>query len=216
MLLLQPARALAEEVACKGTGATVSGWSRQEAEEICDSIRRAMDFLRSNDLQLAKGLVVRRLDIKALSDDPHSIARFNGRTNEIHVLPFDEAVTWCRKEAQSFSVPMTRDLWRSNIAHETAHAAAEPHFTPGVSKAAASEYIATVTQLSTLPETTRRTILDNYRDFTAWGDESEISMTFYLLDPCAFAVKSYLHFYGLPLPHRPRLIERLLRQGLRD
>jgi hypothetical protein len=216
LALAVSAKSAAADIVCPDPRVIVSGWTRDDAEEICTVIGGTLDLLRAMDIPLLDQLIVRPMGEQGPPYDNHSIARYDARTNEIHLLSYDAALGSFQERPQAFGVSMTRILWRSRIAHEAAHAAAERHFAPRIPKAAASEYIANVIQLMSLPDAMRDRILDNYRDLAAWGDETEVSMTYYLLDPCAFAVKSYRHFMAIPPADRPDFIKRLLRKGLRD
>jgi hypothetical protein len=216
LALALPAKSMAADIACPDANVVVSEWTHDDATEICAVIAGALDLLRAMGIALSDKLVVRPLGVQGAAFDGHSIARYDARTNEIHLLPHDVALRSFEAGPQAFGLPMTRVLWRSRIAHETAHAAAEPHFAPRIPKAAASEYIANVIQLMSLPDAMRDRVLDNYRNLAAWGSEHEVSMTYYFLDPSAFAVKSYRHYMAIPQADRPDFIQRLLRRGLQD
>ena len=58
----------------------------------------------------------------------------------------------------------------------------------------ASEYIAAVAQLETLSATLQTRLRENYRGLEGFAAASEISITYFLLDPARFAVKSWLHY----------------------
>ena len=216
LLLLQSGPVQAQEIACEHMGVTAVGWSQPDAMEICRAVSRAMRFLRTVNVTLETELIIRPLSDASAREQPQLIAHFNARNGEMRIRPLAETAASCGEATQLFGLPMSRELWNSVIAHETAHAAVEPHFAPETPKIAASEYIATVTQLSALPETVRNAILVRYQEVPAWADTTEISLTYYLLDPCAFAVKSYRHFAALQAPSRSDFIRRLLLRGLRD
>jgi hypothetical protein len=111
---------------------------------------------------------------------------------------------------------MTRDLWRSYIAHEMAHAVAEAYFAAGVAHLTASEYIAGVVQVMMLGDAAREEVLENYRKVAGWESASEISAQYYLMAPGPFAIKSYKHFTALTPSEQRGFIVRLTREGLRD
>jgi hypothetical protein len=111
---------------------------------------------------------------------------------------------------------MTEAVWRGFVAHETAHAVAARHFAPGVPRQPASEYLASVALLTALPDAARATILASYPNAPGWGSTREITMVYYFMEPCAFAVKSYRHFTALAPEDQRALVRRLVREGLRD
>jgi hypothetical protein len=109
-------------------------------------------------------------------------------------------------------MPMTIALWRSFVSHEVGHAIAEQHFAARAQHRTASEYIAAVVQLSTLPPELRAAILDRY-DVEAFRDASEIGIILYDLNPAVFAVSAYRHYVSLG-DGGPAFIGWLLREGL--
>jgi len=135
-----------------------------------------------------------------------------GEREEISFYVADVMRIPARSGSLVFGLDMTRALWRSYVAHELAHAASDSRFAPGVSTFTASEYIAAVVQVSVLPEHIRQALLANFAGLAGFGAKSEINSTYYFIDPCAFAVKSYLH-YSRP-ENGPSFIAALLREGI--
>ena len=80
---------------------------------------------------------------------------------------------------------------------------------------AATEYIAAVVQLSTMPAADRQAILAVHADVEGYGDPAEISALLYLMNPAVFAVKCYRHYVELG-EHGPGFLRVLLREGLRN
>ncbi len=130
--------------------------------------------------------------------------------NEIRILTYDEAVAASRKFRPAFDMPMGPALWGSFISHEAAHAIAEQNFAAGVARRTASEYIAAVVQVATMPNDLRKAILDRY-DAEGFADASEISILPYDFDPAVFAVMAYRHYAGLG-DGGPAFLARLLRE----
>jgi hypothetical protein len=76
--------------------------------------------------------------------------------------------------------------------HEIAHAIADANFVRRP-VAPAHENIAYTTQLATMPEELRNTILRNV-DTDGYEHLKEVGDMLLMIDPNRFAVKSYLHF----------------------
>jgi len=204
----------ARDTRCRDTTVVVSGWTAVEAAHICASVSTAFDWLHTMGISVSDALVIHPLLDRAGVEQGRALGRYDAQTRSIHLLPFETALQASNEGSPACGVPMTLRLWHGYVAHEAAHAAIEPHFAFGRPKRTASEYIAAVTQLTTLPPATRGHILAAYADLPAWGSRTEITSVYYFLDPCAFAVKSYRHFTALSPTEQPLFIARLLREGL--
>jgi hypothetical protein len=175
---------------CGDLPATAIGWTRDDAEQVCSAVQDSLSWLRTTELTLSERVTVRPLDDQGALTSTHRLGRYDSRTKEIQILPFDAAFKASVEERPAFGVPMTRDLWRSYIAHEMAHAVADAYFASGVSHLTAGEYIAGVVQLMVLPDGAREEVLENFRKVAGWDSASEISALYYLMAPGAFAIKS--------------------------
>jgi hypothetical protein len=109
---------------------------------------------------------------------------------------------------EMFGMPVDHDLYKSLIVHEVAHVIASKNFAVAQTFIA-HEYIAYVTQLSTMPSVLREKILADLPGdgFTA---TEQINLTLFILSPELFAVQAYRHF------QRPEngaaFLQRLLRE----
>jgi hypothetical protein len=206
--------AMAVGTRCGDTAIVSSGWTAVETKHICASVQAALDWLRTMGVPITGELDLRPLDNRAGAVPLDSFGCYDTQSKIIQLLPFEASLQASRDGSSACGVPMTRELWYSYAAHETAHAAIEPYFAPGCPKRTASEYIAAVVQLATLPPDSRRLVLASYADLPAWGSKNEISSLYYFLNPCAFAVKSYRHFVSLPDDEQRSFIQRLLQVGL--
>lgn len=214
-LVLAPTPSVAGEAFCAGTRIVVRDWNEAEGDLICSAARAALVFLSGAGLDLSGGLAIVPLSQAPGNGDAHVLGRFEPGSREIRPSPFDTAVAEARDHPRAFGVPMSRALWQSYIAHELAHAVAEPRFAAGVRRSTASEYLAAVVQLATLPEPVRREILAVYRDVAGFAHVREISGTYYALDPARFAVKAYRHYLRLGAEW-PDFLNWLLHEGLAD
>jgi hypothetical protein len=216
LALAAPASRAASDVPCRDSTVTAIAWGREDAEHVCSAVHDALTLLHAMDLKLSAALTVHPLDGTVAASDAHPLGRYDSRISDVQILPFSAALAASAERPPAFGAPMTRDLWRSYIAHETAHAVADRYFASEVPHLAAGEYIAGVVQLLVLADATRGAILENYRHIRGWSSASEITSVFYFLAPDAFAIKSYRHFAALPPDEQRRFIARLVREGLRD
>ena len=213
--VLLPVAAVAADdpVRCPGTDIRVREWSTEERELVCSASAAAIAFLRAAGLDYHAGdLTIAPLQPGGDQEGEPVIGCCDVRRNEILVLPYDAAIVASRRYRPAFDMPMSPALWQSFISHETAHAVAEQNFAVGVRHRTASEYIAAVVQLETLPPDLRKAILDRY-DAKGFRDASEISMMSYEFDPAVFAVMAYRHYAALG-DRGPAFIARLVREGL--
>lgn len=198
---------------CSGTGIQVPGWNADERHRVCKASAAAIAFLRTAGVSYhADDLTIGPMPPESEQEDQRVIGCCNVLRNEILILTYDEAVAASRKFPPAFDMPMSPALWESFISHETAHAVAEQNFAVGVARRTASEYIAAVVQLATLPNDLRKAILDHY-PAQGFADASEISILSYDFDPAVFAVMAYRHYAALG-DGGPAFIVRLLREGL--
>ncbi len=198
---------------CPGTGIRVPNWNAEERDRVCSAAAAAIAFFRAAGLAYhGDDLTIRPLPPGGDGEDQCVVGRYNVLCNEILILTYDAAIVESRKHPPAFDMPMSPALWQSFVSHETAHAVAEQNFAAGVHRPTASEYIAVVVQLATLPPDLRQAILDRY-DAKGFADASEISMLSYEFDPAVFAVMAYRHYAALG-DRGPAFIARLLREGL--
>lgn len=201
-----------ERAACPGTGIRAPGWSPGERDRVCVASARAIAFLRANGLAYSDGLTIAPLTPGTCAYEAGVIGQCDVARNEIRVLTYAATAAAARRLPPAFGMPPSRALWESFIAHETAHAVAEPNFAAGARRRTASEYIASVTQLATMPTALRDAILARY-DNEAFAGRDDISLLIHDFDPAVFAVKSYRHYVALG-ERRSAFVAGLLREGL--
>ena len=212
-LLLLPAVAVAGvPQPCGGSRIVVVAEAPADREQACAAVEGAIPFLRGAGMTPLPATTVRLVEAIPGDSTGHSLGSYDARTGEIVLLSPAAAIAASRCAAPAFGVPMSTALWRSYVVHELAHAAAERHFAPRARSLVASEYIAAVAQLATLPENARHAILDQYADTEAYERPREISELYYFMDPCRFAVKCYLHY--LQPGNGDAFIRRVLGRGL--
>jgi hypothetical protein len=106
-----------------------------------------------------------------------------------------------------FGVPATAELYRSVVAHESAHAIAACHIGDRKLPLAAHEYVAYVTMLATMEEGTRDRVLEA-NPGTGFDHPAQINDLRYVLGPEQFGVESYRHWLKQLDP--PGFLRRLL------
>lgn len=212
LALLSPAAALADTQPCGDSGIAVVAEAPADREQACAAVEDAIPFLHGAGLAPLPPTTIRLVEAIPGNGTGHSLGRYDARTGEIVLLSPAAALAASKCGAPAFGVPMSPALWRSYVVHELAHAAAERHFAPRARSLVASEYIAAVAQLATLPEDERRVILEQYADTEAYQRPREMSELYYFMDPCRFAVKCYLHY--LQPGNGDAFIRRVLGRGL--
>lgn len=214
--LVVPASSGAFDLACGDSPVSAEGWTPADAEQVCSAVQQTLEWLRTLGLPLAERVLARPLDVQGFPAGEPPIGRYDPEANEIQILPFAAAVRAAVEKRPACGVPMTEAVWRAFVAHETAHAVAARQFAPGVPRQTASEYLASVALLTALPDAVRTAVFANYPDAPGWGSPREITMVYYFMEPCAFAVKSYRHFTALAPSGQREFIRRLVREGLSD
>lgn len=131
--------------------------------------------------------------VERLSRAPFAstIGTFDAAHNRIEILTYT-AARRVMPTRPAFGIPMNRDLYRSFVAHEIAHAVAHPNVVRGQA-VAVHEYVAYTAQLATMSPALRDAVLCNVPT-QAFTHPREIDEVMLALDPNRFAVKSYLHF----------------------
>jgi len=202
-----PAVSLSAELACHRAGIVVTGAAAQDLQIACAGARDALAWLAPAGLTLERGPAISLVAQLPAGDDKHALGRYDAQNNVVALLDYGAAVKASECGPRAFKIPMSRALWQSYVAHEIAHATVRAHDTSRKLTVAQQEYVAAVVQLGTLPEALRGEILDNYDDYPAFGDPSEISDLYYYMAPCEFAVKAYRHY--LQPGNGPAFISRI-------
>jgi len=209
-----PLPAETTKVSCLDSKVIVFAETKTICENICDAVRLGDVFIKSIDLNLPDKLTITLFKELPKNGQHHSLGYYDSRSNEIRLLDFETALAASTQSQPSFGVMMSPTIWRSFIIHELAHAAAQKKFASGVSTCTASEYIAAVVQISTLPLAELKTIMRNYPEVAGFDKKEEITMAYYMLDPSKFMLNAYLH-YSKP-ENGLKFIRRLLSEGLPD
>jgi hypothetical protein len=212
--LAVPLSGWAAQITCPDSEITVVAEKRAECDSVCEAVQIGDDFLKSIGLKLSGRLVI-TLYQELPSNSAHNfIGFYDSRCNEIALLGYNAALSASHQSPPSFGVLMSPVIWRSFVIHELAHAAAQKRFASGVPVRTATEYIATVAQIATLPYAEREEIIQNYSGLSGFDNPREITSLYYMLDPSKFSVNAYLH-YSKP-ENGSQFIKQILREGLTD
>ncbi len=128
------------------------------------------------------------------------MGNYDAKSNSIRVLAYQAAVKKSKNAKSGFWQVASRDLWRSYIVHELTHAAIHLGCDNNCPSRAIHEYFAAVAQLSSLPKPVLAELLSHYLELEPFSKMSEISYTYYDINPHFFAVKSYKHYQQLSDP----------------
>lgn len=214
LFLAAPLSAETTQVSCLESKVIVFAETKTMCENVCDAVQLGDAFIKSIDLKLPEKLTITLFKELPSNGQHHSIGYYDSHSNEIRLLDYETALTASRQSPPSFGVMMSPAIWSSYVIHELAHAAAQKKFASGVSICTASEYIAAVVQISTLPPDELKTIMRNYPEVAGFDKKEGITMTYYMLDPSKFMLNAYLH-YSKP-ENGLKFIRRLFSEGLPD
>ena len=184
--------AIANHRPCPNSKVVVALSQPEDCETACTGAIDAISFLEANGFRLAGPIHIHpmgRITEGVLAD---AFGYFDIQTERIHVQSFSAS----HGEVQGvgmFGLPMDRDLYRSIVVHEVAHLIASHNFTMESPPGMAQEYIAYVTQLTTMPPSLRSRILANFPG-EGFRTSMEINSINYMLSPEKFAVGVYRHF----------------------
>jgi hypothetical protein len=188
--------AQAEAVACLDTGIEVLAASEHDRQQACKAVSESEAFLAASGLKLPAGMTIQVVGhLEGAISEPFALADYDGRQRSIHILDFARAqAAFSAVNSPGLRLGMSPGVWRSYITHELTHAAIHAACGRSCPDLAAHEYIASVAQLSVLPEAERSALLAGYSQLEGFAGVDEISEIYYAMNPCQFMVKSYLHY----------------------
>lgn len=185
----------AEELQCKDSGIVVQGAEPQDVQDGCEAVKSAVRFFESSGLSLPNNL---KITIVNIQPTPflglYETGNYDSRQNAIRVLAYQLSVKATETNEPGLARIATRAHWRSYITHELAHAAIHAGCDKACPSRAIHEYVAAVAQIASLPKKQRTDLLKPYRDLEPFHQLSEITETYYAINPHYFAVKSYKHY----------------------
>lgn len=194
-VLLWASNAAAQDstLQCNDDNTTVSHhYNLTDALAVCAAVRDTNTFMRSHGFDVDIPITVTVVEAAVEPHNARVIAKYDATTSAISISAFNHCCQMFRSDC-IFGEKMSRELYRSFIAHEVAHAIAQNNFRIPHPSVAAHEYIAYLVQLATMEQALRNRILGRFNHEPFTGDQ-EISELFFALGPEIFAIKSYRHF----------------------
>lgn len=195
LLAVLPAHASAKELQCSDTGIVIQGTELPDLHDGCEAVKSAAVFFAIAGLSMPIGVSIRLIDgtsTPLLAS--HEMGNYDAGDNSIRVLAYRVALRQSRRAAPGLGRIASRDQWRSYIVHELAHAAIHLECGKSCPSRALHEYVAAIAQLSSLPKGVLADLLRHYPDLEAFSRLTEITETYYAINPQFFAVKSYKHY----------------------
>ena len=196
---------------CPDSMVSVTYATASDADAGCLGVQDAVTFLQLQGMRANFPIDIHIVDALPEGVSKSAVGCFDLEQQRATVL--DE--TSCRnllKDKKLFGMAFKPSLHRSIVAHEAAHIIAGHNFEFDNPTRTASEYIAYVTQLATLPPTDRREILDRFPTIV-FDKPMEINAIVLMLDPNVFAVGSYRHF--IKFDNQEAFFRRLLSGEVR-
>lgn len=185
-------RAFANEIRCNDLNVVVHSPDQRDALIACEGARDAIEFLASQNLD-----VTNNISIEIVTSLPPVVSKsaagcYLESERRVLILVYSEF----KKYKTWFGISINRLLYRSLISHEVAHLVADQNFKIPRPSIQAKEYIAYVTQLSTMEPALRKRVM-SYFKCKAFAGDWQMFETIYMLDCMRFGVRAYLHFLKL-------------------
>ena len=180
---------------CNGSNVVVVYTKTEDYQLVCNSANDVIDIAKKIGLNEELNITISIVDSLIINNIVKLLAFFNPNSMEIQVLSMQA----CKKTFGNnvvFGQPIDRELYRSIIIHEIAHALFWNNMGNKFIAREIHEYFAYTIQLALLDESHRNEIIYS-NNVPAYSNRSEFSEEYYLLSPTKFAVKSYLHFVSI-------------------
>lgn len=187
----------AQGAVCPGTHAEIMNAAGAETDRLCEAARATEAFFTDCGLAPKRHYGVRLVgDVRnaiggcifgQFRNDPDVASILTPSASEtlVATIPSDEPLSIYKRLPPA-------DLHRSLVIHEIAHAVAHQSFAVAPCHAA-HEYIASVAQISALPEATRRTFLAAFEGQDSFAD-SMFNDLVQAMNPARFTAAAYRHF----------------------
>jgi hypothetical protein len=187
---------IAKEIRCNHLHVVVRSPDHADALIACEGARDAIEFLAAQGLDVAADIAIdllTRLPVLVSPSAAGCCLESEGRVLALVYSEFRKFKTW-------FGIPIDRSLYRSFVSHEVAHLVAYYNFKISEPSIQAKEYIAYVTQFSTMESVLRKKVLLQF-PCKAFEDDWQMSTTIYMFDCMGFGVRAYRHFLELADEH---------------
>jgi len=178
-----------KESRCSGQKVVVRSPVNADALIACEGARDAIEFLASQDLDVPNDVpieIVMKLPPVASRSTAGGYLESERRVFILVYSEFRNLKTW-------FGIPINRSLYRSLVSQEVAHLVADYNFKIPQPSIQAKEYMAYITQLSTMEPALRKRVMSHFQCKAFEGDW-QMCTTIYMFDCMGFGVRAYLHF----------------------
>lgn len=191
------------EGVCSQPLVQVKATDLEDVQDICRGVQDATSFLAGIGFHFNQPLIIEVAAKLPEDAGPFALGCFFTHQSRIVMLSyaaFEEIRSW-------LNVPVSRELYRSLAAHETAHAWAQTNIRGPNQNLVAQEYIAYVVMFVTMNPDLRTSVL-NAVPGVGFDDELQINSMVYLLDPILFGIESYRHY--LKPGNGPAFLQKVL------
>jgi hypothetical protein len=182
----------AKEIRCSGQNVVVRSPVDADALIACEGTRDAIEFLASQGLDVPNDVaieIVMKLPPVVSRSAAGSYLESERRVLILVYSEFRKFKTW-------FGIPINRSLYRSLVSHEVAHLVADYNFKIPQPSIQAKEYIAYITQLSSMEPALRNRVMSHFQCKAFEGDW-QMCTTIYMFDCMGFGLRAYRHFLKL-------------------
>jgi hypothetical protein len=180
---------IAKEIRCNHLHVVVRSPDHADALIACEGARDTIEFLAAQGLDVAADIAIDLLTRLPVVVSPSAAGCCLESEGRVLVLVYSEF----RKFKTWFGIPIDRSLYRSLVSHEVAHLVADYNFKISKPTIQAKEYIAYVTQFSTMEPALRERVLSHF-PCKAFEGDWQMSTTIYMFDCMGFGVRAYRHF----------------------
>jgi hypothetical protein len=184
------------EIRCSAINVVVRSPDSADAMVACEGARDAMGFLAVQGLDVKGDIAIELLTRLPAGVSGSAAGCCLESKKQVLILVysgFKKFKTW-------FGIPIDRELYRSLVSHEVAHAVAAYNFKIPAPSIQAKEYIAYITQFSIMEPVLRERVLSQFPG-EAFEGEWQMSTTIYMFDCMAFGVRAFRHFLKLSNGH---------------
>lgn len=197
----QPSVTSATELRCEDGTIVVQGAELEDLQDGCEAAKSAAQFFESSGMPMPRNVKITIADAQpATFLGTGEMGNYDARQEAIRVLGYQSATKATDANDPGLGRIVTRVHWRSYIVHELAHAAIHAGCDNACPSRAIHEYVAAVAQIASLPGNERSVLLAPYGDLEPFRQPSEITETYYAINPHYFAAKSYKHYQQLSDP----------------
>lgn len=180
---------IANEIRCNRLHVVVRSPDHADALIACEGTRDAVVFLESQGLDVPIDISIELLTRLPADVGVSAAGCYLESERRVLILVYYQF----RKFKTWFGIPIDRSLYRSLVSHEVAHLVADYNFKITKPSIQAKEYIAYVTQFSTMEPLLRERVLSQLPGEGSEGDY-QMGTTIYMFDCMRFGVRAYRHF----------------------